>query len=266
MSIAIPEIEKELTDPKLIEVRDYWNEHIHDLEIATEPLGSIGFFDQLDAYRFDKLHYLPKVVDFSSYAGKDVLEVGCGAGIDLVHFARAGANVIGVDLAEVSIDLARKNFAARNLAGEFRVMNGQDLTFADNSFDVVYGHGVLQYTADVPAMLREIHRVLKPGGQVIFMVYNRISWLNFMKNIVKVDLEHEDAPVFMTYSIKEFKLLLAGFDDVEIIPERFPVKTKLHKGFKAVLYNKIFVGAFNILPKAIVRPFGWHLMAFATKK
>ncbi len=266
MSVAIPEIEKELTNPKLIEVRDYWNIHIHDLEIATEPLGSLGFFDQLDAYRFDKLHYLPKVVDFPSYAGKDMLEIGCGAGIDLVHFAREGANVIGVDLAEVSIDLARKNFAVRNLKGEFRVMDGEALTFEDNSFDVVYAHGVLQYTADPAAMLREIYRVLKPAGEAIFMVYNRISWLNFMKNIVKVDLEHEDAPVFMTYSIKEFKGLLQGFDTVEIVPERFPVKTKLHKGLKAILYNNIFVGAFNILPKVIVRPFGWHLMAFATKK
>ena len=86
-----------------------------------------------------------------------------------------------------------------------------------------------------------------------------------MKNIVKVDLEHEDAPIFMTYSIREFKDLLKNLNEVEIIPERFPVKTKLHKGLKAVLYNNIFVGAFNILPRAIVRPFGWHLMAFAKK-
>ena len=266
MTTTVPFPQTELADPKLIAIRDYWNEHIHDLEIATAPLGSLEFFDQLDAYRFDKLHYLPKVVDFASYNGKDILEVGCGAGIDAVHFARAGGNVIGIDLAEVSIDLAKKNFAARNLPGQFRVMDGQAMTFEDDSFDVVYAHGVLQYTADVSAMLREIRRVLKPGGEAIFMVYNRISWLNFMKNIVKVDLEHEDAPVFMTYSISEFKSFLADFKNVEVIPERFPVKTKLHKGLKAVLYNNIFVGAFNVLPRAIVRPFGWHLMAFAYKE
>ena len=266
MTVMINDKAQPLTDQKLIEIRDYWNEHIHDLEIATEPLGSLGFFNQLDDYRFDKLHYLPKVVDFSSYKGKKMLEIGCGAGIDLVRFAREGADVIGIDLAEVSIDLARKNFAQRDLQGEFHVMDGQSTTFEDNRFDVVYAHGVLQYTADAPAMMREIYRVLKPGGEAIFMVYNRISWLNFMKNIVKVDLEHEDAPVFMTYSIKEFKTLLNGFDKVEVVPERFPVKTKLHKGLKAFLYNNIFVGAFNILPKALVRPFGWHLMAFAYKK
>jgi len=89
----------------------YWNEHIHDLEVATQPLGSIGFFDELDEYRFDKLRYLPQLVDFSGFSGKKLLEVGCGVGIDLVRFAKGGTDVTGIDLAEVSIDLAKQNFA-----------------------------------------------------------------------------------------------------------------------------------------------------------
>jgi hypothetical protein len=78
-------------------------------------------------------------------------------------------------------------------------------------------------------------------------------------------LEHEDAPVLEKYSIGEFKALLKVFPTVKIIPERFPVKSKLHKGAKAILYNGIFVGTFNLLPKALVRPLGWHIMAFAYK-
>ena len=64
-----------LTDPLLIAVREYWNDDIHDLEVATEPVGSLAFFDQLDEYRFDKLRYLPKLVKFNEYSGKTVLEV-----------------------------------------------------------------------------------------------------------------------------------------------------------------------------------------------
>ena len=93
------------------EVRAYWNDHIHDLEITSHPVGSRGFFDDLDQYHFEKLHHLLRLVAFDGYRGRSVLEVGCGAGVDLVRFARGGAQVTGVDLAASAIDLARANFA-----------------------------------------------------------------------------------------------------------------------------------------------------------
>jgi ubiquinone/menaquinone biosynthesis C-methylase UbiE len=246
-------------------IRVYWNEHIHDLEIATHPIGTPGFFQELDEYRFDKLRYLPQIVDFSAYQGKQLLEIGCGVGIDLVRFARSGANVTGVDLAEVSIDLARKNFAQNDLIANLYVMNGEELEFEDSSFDLVYAHGVLQYTANAQQMITEIQRVLRPGGEAILMVYNKYSWLNLLSKLMKVGLEHEDAPMLKKYSILEFKRLLRPFKNVRIVPERFPVRTRLHHGLKATLYNGIFVKTFQVLPKPLVRPTGWHLIAFARK-
>jgi ubiquinone/menaquinone biosynthesis C-methylase UbiE len=246
-------------------IRAYWNEHIHDLEIARHPVGSKEFFQELEAYRFEKLDYLPRVVDFAAYRANRLLEVGCGVGLDLVRFAGNGANVTGIDLAEVSIELARKNFAFHGATGDLLVMDGEHLEFDDESFDVVYAHGVLQYTADIRRMIDEIQRVLKRGGQAILMVYNRRSWLNFMSKIVGVKLEHEDAPVLNKYSISQFRNILSGFSHVEIIPERFPVPTRLHHGIKAAIYNGVFVSAFNVLPKPIVRPLGWHLIAKAIK-
>jgi SAM-dependent methyltransferase len=246
-------------------VRAYWNEHIHDLAIAQHPAGSKEFFDELEAYRFEKLDYLPRVVDFTAYEGRALLEVGCGVGTDLLRFARSGAVVAGIDLAEVSIDLAKKNFVAHGASGDLRVMDGEKLEFDDARFDVVYGHGVLQYTGDAERMLSEIHRVLRPNGQAILMVYNRYSWLSALSTVSGVRLEHEDAPVFRTYSIPEFKRMLSRFSKVEVIPERFPVRTRLHRGRLAALYNAAFVSAFNLVPRPLVRPFGWHLMAKAVK-
>jgi ubiquinone/menaquinone biosynthesis C-methylase UbiE len=243
----------------------YWNEHIHDLEIATHPVGSAEFFHELDTYRFDKLRYLPQLINFERFKGQQVLEVGCGVGIDLVHFARAGSRVTGIDLSETAVSLARQNFQNHNLAGHFHRMNGEAMSFADASFDVVYAHGVLQYTADPQAMMADIHRVLRPGGQAIFMVYNRISWLNALSKLMNVGLEHEDAPVLRKYTIGEYRRMLRPFARHQIIPERFPIKTKLHHGLKAILFNNLFVGLFNLLPKVMVRPLGWHLMAFAYK-
>jgi 2-polyprenyl-3-methyl-5-hydroxy-6-metoxy-1,4-benzoquinol methylase len=246
-------------------VRCYWNEHVHDLEIARHPVGTAAFFQELDDYRFDKLRYLPQQVDFSGYRGRRLLEVGCGAGIDLVRFARGGAIATGVDLAEVSINLAQKNFHYNGLQADLHVMNGEDLEFEDDSFDVVYAHGVLQYTADPQRMVAELVRVLRPGGEAIMMVYNRYSWLNALSRLMKVGLEHEDAPVLRKYSAGEFKRMLKPFGRVRIVAERFPVRTRLHRGGKAFLYNELFVRVFHLLPKPLVRPTGWHLMAFAQK-
>jgi SAM-dependent methyltransferase len=247
-------------------IRRYWNERIHDLEMTSHPVGSREFFADLDDYRFDKLRYLPQLVDFGGgFRGQRLLEVGCGIGTDLARFAAGGAHVTGIDLAQTAIDLAKTNFGHRGLTGDLRVGDGEALPFPDASFDVVYGHGVLQYAAAPERIIAEAHRVLKPGGRGIFMVYNRVSWLNALSKVMKVALEHEDAPVLKKYSIGEFRSLLRLFAAVDIVPERFPVKSRLHHGWKGMAFNGVFVGTFNALPRAWVRPLGWHLMAFCRK-
>lgn len=247
------------------DVRTYWDAHIHDLEITRHPVGSRGFFDDLDQYHFEKLHHLLRLVDFDGYRGRRVLEVGCGAGVDLARFAKGGAEVTGVDLAASAIELARANFAQQGLAADFRVANGEALPFPDDAFDVVFAHGVVQYTPDPRRLVEECRRVLKPGGLAIFQVYNRISWLNALSKLMKVGLEHEDAPVLGKFSIGELRGLVGGFREVRIVPERFPVRSRLHGGWKGAVYNGLFVGTFNLLPRALVRRFGWHLLAFCRK-
>jgi SAM-dependent methyltransferase len=246
-------------------VREYWNRHIHDLEITQHPVGSRGFFDDLDHYHFEKLHHLLRLVDFDGYRGRSVLEVGCGAGVDLARFAKGGAAVTGIDLAASAIELARANFAQQGLLGRFEVADGEHLPFPDNTFDLVYAHGVVQYTADPRQLVKECHRVLKPGGRAVFQVYNRVSWLNALSKLMKVGLEHDDAPVLLKFSIREFRRLLAGFQEIAVVPERFPVKSRLHGGWKGAVYNGLFVGTFNALPRLLVRRFGWHLLAFCRK-
>jgi SAM-dependent methyltransferase len=246
-------------------VRAYWNDHIHDLDISSHTPGSREFFADLDQYHFEKLHHLPRLVDFTAYRGKRVLDVGCGAGTDLVRFAKGGAVVSGVDLSSSAIALAKQNFAQQGLAADLREADGEKLPFDDNSFDLVFAHGVVQYTASDHALVDECRRVLKPGGTAVFQVYNRVSWLNGLSKVMKVPLEHEDAPVLKRYSAREFRALLTAFRDVRIVEERFPVKSRLHGGWKGTLFNTFFVGTFNALPRAWVRRFGWHLLAFCTK-
>jgi hypothetical protein len=107
--------------------------------------------------------------------------------------------------------------------------------------------------------------VLKADGEGIFQVYNRRSWLNALSRVMNVGLEHQDAPVLLKFSIGEFRRMLSGFRVIEIVPERFPVKSRLHGGWKGAVYNGLFVGAFNLLPRRLVRGLGWHLLGFCRK-
>lgn len=243
-------------------VRRYWNGRIHDLDMTEHEAGTLAFFDDLDRYRFEKLRYLPRVVDFAGYAGRTVVEIGCGIGTDLLRFARGGARVVGVDVSETAVGLARRNLALHGAAGRLLVGDGARLPLTDGCADLVYAHGVLQYAAEPRRIVEESQRVLRGGGEAVFMVYNRRSWLLAMSVLMNVPLEHADAPGLTFYTIPEFRRMLAGFSAVRIVPERFPVRSTLHKGWKAGLYNGLFVRGFDLVPRAVVRRFGWHLMAF----
>src|SRR6186713_2700429 len=110
-----------------LHVREYWNAHIHDLDISTHQPGTREFFQDLDQYHFEKLHHLLRLIDFDAYRGKRVLEVGCGAGTDLVRFAKGGALVSGVDLSASAIALARKNFEQQGLRADLCEADGEQL-------------------------------------------------------------------------------------------------------------------------------------------
>ena len=173
----------------------------------------------------------------------------------------------GLDLAERSVELARRNAALHGVGtAGFCVGDGEALPFPTGRFDVVYAHGVIQYAADPARLVAEAHRVLKPGGEAIFMVYNRYSWLSAMSKTDGRRARARRRPrACGPSSIPEYRRLLRGFASVRIVPERFPVPSRLHRGWKAALYNSVFVGLFDVLPRRLVRPLGWHLMALCRK-
>jgi ubiquinone/menaquinone biosynthesis C-methylase UbiE len=68
----------------------------------------------------------------------------------------------GVDLNEAAVELAQKRFEISGLPASFKQQMQKNLEFADESFDLVYSHGVLHHTPDTARAVREIHRVLRP--------------------------------------------------------------------------------------------------------
>jgi ubiquinone/menaquinone biosynthesis C-methylase UbiE len=148
---------------------------------GTGETGTRAYFESLDRMRVDYAPWMAEDLGYATAAGLDVLDVGCGQGIDLARYARAGANVTGVDLTPRHVELARGHLAALNLSGTAVQGDAERLPFDDDSFDRVSSNGVLHHTPNIEAALREIRRVLRPGGDATIIVYNKSSlhyWLN----------------------------------------------------------------------------------------
>jgi len=165
------------TDSELKErVRAFWQAHPCGTKFSDTEIGTREFFARIEAHRYAKEWHIPEAADFAGARGLRVLEIGCGLGTDGVRFAKAGADYTGIDLTDAAIELARKRFELSGLRGELRVSDAENLDFADESFDLVYSHGVLHHTPDIARAVSEIHRVLKPGGRAIVMLYHRDSY------------------------------------------------------------------------------------------
>ncbi|MGQ0762749.1 MAG: class I SAM-dependent methyltransferase [Acidobacteriota bacterium] len=157
-------------------VRVFWQAHPCGTKFSDAEIGTPEFFARVEAHRYEKEWHIPAAANFASTRGLRVLEIGCGMGTDGAQFAKAGANYTGIDLTDAAVELARKRFQVSGLKGEFHVADAERLDFPDASFDLVYSHGVLHHTPDIGAAVREIHRVLKPGGRAMVMLYHRGSY------------------------------------------------------------------------------------------
>ncbi|HSF25403.1 MAG TPA: class I SAM-dependent methyltransferase [Blastocatellia bacterium] len=164
-------------------VHDFWQANPCGAKFVRSGLGSREFFAELEQHRYASEWHIPKVVGFERFRNRDVLEVGCGLGTDAVSFARNGARYTGVDLTEASIDLVRRRFVLEALPSELRTADAENLPFADESFDLVYSHGVLHHTPDTQRAIDEAHRVLRPGGTAMVMLYHKDSF-NYRVNIM----------------------------------------------------------------------------------
>lgn len=153
--------------------RRYWETVGPPMAFSDQPKT----YEEKRAFRYHMVEYLPATFHFDKFAGKKVLEVGCGTGIDALEFARHGAQVFAVDFSETSVESAKRLFAEAGLQGEIQWGKAQALPFADNFFDCVYSCGVLHHTPEIEKALSEIHRVLKPNGTVMVMLYHRDSLL-----------------------------------------------------------------------------------------
>ena len=286
-------------------VRAFWQAHPCGTKFSDAEIGTREFFERIEAHRYAKEWHIPDAADFAGAHGLRVLEIGCGLGTDGVQFAKAGADYTGVDLTDAAIELARKRFEVSGLRGELRVSDAENLDFADESFDLVYSHGVLHHTPDIARAVSEIHRVLKPGGRAIVMLYHRDSYnyrvgirilrragSRLLKNERGVKLIHRmtGEPID---SLREHARIVKASTNGYFASDEFLSQStdgagnplarvysrrearQLFKDFREVklrayFLNKRFVPVIgSLLPRtiesALATRWGWHLWIYATK-
>jgi SAM-dependent methyltransferase len=169
-------------------VQDFWQEHAcGDAKVGglRERFGGDyeKFFTDYDKWRYDFESHLPACFDALNVAGKRVLEIGLGQGADSESLIRRGARWSGVDLTAESVERVRTRLTLRDLSfDELKQGSVLQLPFADNSFDMIFSHGVLHHVPEIRRAEKEIHRVLRPGGELVIMMYARWS-LNYLMSI-----------------------------------------------------------------------------------
>lgn len=140
---------------------------------------SPDWFDEADR-RFIFAHRLfahnerpfGRIIPFEAIRGRRVLEIGCGMGLHTEHLVRAGADVTTIDISQTSVHATARRLEIKGLKADVRRMDAQILEFPDAAFDFIWSWGVIHHSAMTGRIVREIHRVLKPGGESRVMVYN----------------------------------------------------------------------------------------------
>jgi ubiquinone/menaquinone biosynthesis C-methylase UbiE len=234
------------------EVRQFWEAEAcgtnANLIGAHEP-RTRAWYDAVEQHRYDAEPFIHAVAQFTRYHGQPVLEVGVGAGTDHLQWARAGAHCFGVDLTDIAIETTRERLALYGFTSQLQRVDAEQLPFEDNSFDVVYSWGVIHHAEHPNTMVNEIHRVLKPNGVFIGMMYQRRSlgtcmlWLKHallsskpQRSLADVLWHHMESVGTKGYTIRELQQMFAAFKQLEAKPILTPYDVRrfprwLHRFF-----------------------------------
>ena len=224
------------------DVREFWEANpVAAASIVARP-GTPEFFESFDHLRqeIEPREVEETVYAFDAFPGKTVLEVGCGNGYLLSRYARHGARSFGMDLTWTGTDLSRRRFALEELGGRFIQADAERLPFQTGTFDLVVSAGVLHHIPSIQAAVAEIHRLLKPGGTILLMLYHRNSvhyrvlyplygllhpaFRGNRPADVARRIDGAANPIGRAFTRREVRKLLAPFREVRLFVRSLPIR------------------------------------------
>ncbi len=256
-------------------VRSYWNAHPHGAEFLQAPdvrPGTAAFFARIrpwmSPYRFPGI--LARIErEAARLRGRRLLDLGCGLGYDSVEFLRRGVRVTASDVSSSALALAQRHFEIAGVRPDGLVVaTALALPHADSSFDAVWSDGVLYYTGDMPRALREIYRVLRPGGRAIVShLRRRPSWLDALSRLGRAPIEFKDEepPVSEAHTEAEILAMFRDFRVLELTRDQYRARPIARRGWKARLYRWCFRPVYNAVPRALAERWASKCSVVAVK-
>jgi len=158
------------------EIKQFWNDNpVGDNFITYKKDKS--FYENYDIFRYRTEGHILEELDKLELKDKKTLEIGLGQGADSMQLIDRGAIYYGIDLTEESVRRVMERFRLyKKNYQEIKVSNAESIPYPDNFFDVVYTHGVIHHSPSIEKIVSEIHRVLKPTGKAVIMLYHKNSF------------------------------------------------------------------------------------------
>ncbi len=265
-------------------VQEYWDRRPCNIRHSTAPIGTREYFEGVRERKYLVEPHIPRFAEFSRWAGKRVLEIGCGLGTDTMSFVQAGAAVTAVDLSTKSLGLARQRAEVYGVSDRvtFYHANAEELDQAVpvEGYDLIYSFGVLHHTPHPGRAFAQLRKYLKPGGTLKVMVYHRRSWKvahlvltesggrfwRIDEAVAKQSEAQTGCPVTYSYTRASGTRLLEshGFRVTDAAVDHiFPWRIKDYVEYryvKALPWRLMPEGVF----RALERRLGWHLCLTAT--
>jgi len=265
----------------LAKVAEYWDRRPCNIRHSPKDIGTRAYFDEVEARKYFVEPHVLRFAEFPRWAGKRVLEIGCGIGTHTISFAQGGAIVTAMDLSERSLEIARQRAAVYGLDGRVTFYAGNaeelDAVVPVEPYDLIFSWGVIHHTPHPPRVIDQIRRYVRPGTTVKLMVYHRRSWkvLGILLGrgrgrfwrLDELVARHSEAetgcPVTYTYRPRDVAAMLAGFRIREMwVDHIFPYRIADY-----VQYRYVKAWPFRAMPapafRWLERRFGWHLCVTA---
>jgi SAM-dependent methyltransferase len=223
--------------------REFWNELCGTVQARLLGITEITpeSLERFDDWYMAAYPYLPRYLDALPLEGRDVLEIGLGFGTIGQILASRGARYRGADIAAGPVAMMNDRLRWLGSDGGAVQASALELPWPDESFDVVVSIGCLHHTGDLPRAIEEVHRVLRPGGTALVMVYNahsfrqlvrvprerlhalrvRLSGAEQVRAMYDRNMAGEAAPHTDFVSRRELRHLLRRFSSVSVESQNF---------------------------------------------
>ena len=254
----------------------------HDQWASTIDVEGIKVKDYFEACTAPENRFI--IQQLGNIKGKRILDLGCGAGENSVYFAKRGAVCVAADYSPGMVEVALQLATANQVEIEGCTENAIALSFPDNSFDIVYASNLLHHLPDPQAAIKEMCRVLKPGGKACFWdplkhnpvinVYRRIATsvrtedeqpldiniVNFVKSLFSTT-------TYDTFWIATLWIFLRFYliDRVDPNQERYWKKIIIEQEKLQPNYQRLEKIDVVLKKLPLIKRFAWNIAVVATK-